>query len=53
MAEEEGDGCSICLDCFEQDSPAVRADCGHQFHRGCLQEWLHACEGNVMLWPPR
>ena len=41
-ADEE---CSICMDGYS-DSPGIRVDCNHIFHRECITEWFkgdHRC----------
>ncbi|WOL20662.1 E3 ubiquitin-protein ligase [Canna indica] len=38
--------CAICLDDFESASELTVMPCRHQFHSGCLKEWLlrsHSC----------
>ncbi|CAK9093040.1 RING-H2 finger protein ATL5 (RING-type E3 ubiquitin transferase ATL5) [Durusdinium trenchii] len=34
----EGEQCSICLNCFEEE--AVQLPCGHIFHSECIGGWL-------------
>lgn len=31
--------CPVCLDPFEQTRTVVSVNCGHKFHRCCLEEW--------------
>lgn len=38
--------CPICLECFTDRKSVVRKECGHHFHKACIQEWLkghHTC----------
>lgn len=32
--------CSICLCEFEQDEDVMKLTCLHQFHPGCIKQWL-------------
>lgn len=32
--------CSICRDCITDEDELFSADCRHQFHKSCLNEWL-------------
>ena len=34
------DSCSICLDGLKRGELALTLTCGHQFHEGCIHEWL-------------
>jgi hypothetical protein len=38
--EDEKDQCSICLELYTSDNPAIDCDCGHQFHLQCVEEWM-------------
>merc|ERR1712039_268269 len=34
--------CAICLADLAQGEDVCRTPCGHDFHRGCLEEWVWA-----------
>lgn len=38
--EESTQPCSICLTDFENGSECSKLECGHFFHRQCLEDWL-------------
>jgi hypothetical protein len=38
--EDEREQCSICLELYTNDNPAIDCECGHQFHLQCAEEWL-------------
>jgi hypothetical protein len=32
--------CSICLEYYSKKEKKVILECGHEFHKGCILEWL-------------
>jgi len=38
------DECPICLEEFDEESPATFLSCGHAFHLHCIYEWLERSE---------
>ena len=39
--DENKDGCSICLDRFEEREIMTKLSCGHEFHTSCIENWLN------------
>ena len=37
--------CSICID--KDESKAVKLECGHCFHKECLDKWVKECIFNI------
>jgi len=40
MVEDAADTCAVCIDCFEPDSEVRCLECGHVFHKECIDPWL-------------
>lgn len=47
---EEGLGCSICTDDFEQGQDIRVLPCNHKFHPACVDPWLLNVSGTCPLW---
>ncbi|XP_077216936.1 uncharacterized protein LOC143851403 isoform X2 [Tasmannia lanceolata] len=37
---EEGTMCIICLEEYNKTEKVAAMDCGHNYHRGCIEKWL-------------
>ena len=42
------DLCTICIDSFKDDSCIVKSECGHLFHKECMQNWLNTCNSKEL-----
>ena len=40
-----GAQCSVCLACMGGQSATRKLECGHEFHRRCLDRWKTSCTG--------
>ncbi|CAH8382845.1 unnamed protein product [Eruca vesicaria subsp. sativa] len=38
--KQEDSECSVCLSKFEEDSEVNKLNCGHLFHKTCLEKWI-------------
>lgn len=38
--EDENEICSICLELYTVDNPAIDCTCNHKFHLQCVEEWM-------------
>jgi hypothetical protein len=47
---DEGLGCSICTDDFEQGQDIRVLPCSHKFHPECVDPWLLNVSGTCPLW---
>jgi hypothetical protein len=47
---DEGLGCSICTDDFEQGQDIRVLPCSHKFHPDCVDPWLLNVSGTCPLW---
>ncbi|KAL0490018.1 E3 ubiquitin-protein ligase [Acrasis kona] len=48
--EDEKNLCSICLELYTTDNPAIDCDCSHQFHLQCVEEWLQRSPNCPVCW---
>ncbi|QDZ23356.1 RING-type domain-containing protein [Chloropicon primus] len=37
--EDEEECCCICLECFDDNNPALATKCGHNYHLQCIMQW--------------
>ena len=37
--------CSICIQ--KDNEKAVKLECGHTFHKGCIDKWVYECTKNI------
>ncbi|XP_042374209.1 E3 ubiquitin-protein ligase At3g02290-like [Zingiber officinale] len=40
MSSEDEDVCPTCLEEYTPENPKIVAKCSHQFHLGCIYEWM-------------
>ena len=38
--------CSICLEDFFEDGYATKIECGHLYHKSCIESWLNNQNSN-------
>jgi hypothetical protein len=38
-----GPQCSVCFGCMGGQNPTRQLECGHEFHRKCLERWKASC----------
>jgi hypothetical protein len=43
--QHSGSQCSVCLCHMGGSTPTRKLDCGHEFHRKCLDRWKMTCTG--------
>lgn len=41
ISRDTEDNCSICMENFKENNCVIKLDCGHIFHKSCLNTWLH------------
>jgi hypothetical protein len=49
---EPNETCSICLESYEEKTYKRKLDCGHHFHKKCIDKWLKKCISDENLHCP-